>query len=182
MKLIMIRHGITLENLENVVQGHELGTLSEEGVRQAKEVAKSLSKYRIDLIYSSDLKRTKDTTKEIALYHRNIPINYVEELREIDAGEYVGMKMPEGKHLLDYEVKGGETLSQLQNRVGRFLSKMTKEHQGKTVLLVTHGITVRAIFNYLERKDPETIRNTKSLKNTEIVVIELDDAMNFKRV
>ena len=73
MKLIITRHGETIENAKRICQGHLGGNLSKKGKLQAKKLAERLKNEKLDVIYSSDLKRTKDTTKEIKKYHRNIP-------------------------------------------------------------------------------------------------------------
>jgi len=82
MKLILTRHGETIENQKGIMQGHLPGHLSKQGVEQAKKLALRLKHNEIDAIYSSDLKRAADTAKEIARYHKKIPINFVQELRE----------------------------------------------------------------------------------------------------
>ena len=73
MKLITVRHGKTKANEMGLSQGHlntEVANLNEEGITQAKKVAKRLKNEKIDIIYSSDLKRAKNTAKEIAKYTR----------------------------------------------------------------------------------------------------------------
>ena len=90
MKLIIARHGETIENQKEIIQGQRLGTLSENGIEQAKKLALRLKSEKIDYIYSSDLARAKDTTKEIIKFHQNVPIEYVKELRERNLGEFEG--------------------------------------------------------------------------------------------
>jgi broad specificity phosphatase PhoE len=92
MKLILTRHGETEENKLGIMQGHMPGKLSGLGIEQAKRLALRLKEERIDFIYSSDLARASDTAKAIAKYHPNTPIEFVEELRERDLGEFQGKK------------------------------------------------------------------------------------------
>ncbi|MBT3406222.1 histidine phosphatase family protein [Candidatus Woesearchaeota archaeon] len=93
MRLILTRHGQTEENVKRILQGHMPGKLTPLGIEQAKKLASRLKDENIDAIYSSDLARTADTTKEIAKFHPDVPVFYVAELREGDLGEYAGMSV-----------------------------------------------------------------------------------------
>ena len=73
MKLIFVRHGETIENQNHTIQGQTPGQLSEEGKEQARLVAERLKEVKIDKIFTSDLARAKDTAKEIAKFHQDIP-------------------------------------------------------------------------------------------------------------
>jgi len=93
MKLILTRHGVTEENINGILQSHMDGTLSKLGLEQAKKVSLRLKNEKIDYIYSSDLGRASKTAQKIAKYHKKTPIKFVKELREIDHGDYAGMKL-----------------------------------------------------------------------------------------
>src|SRR5690606_30559966 len=95
MKLIITRHGETEENVAGILQGHLPGKLSARGIEQAKKLALRLQNDKIDFIYSSDLDRAADTAKEIAQYHPNAKIEFVENLRERNLGEFQGRKRSE---------------------------------------------------------------------------------------
>ena len=56
MKLYIIRHGETEENQAGIMQGHLHGTLTKEGLAQAKEVGIKLKNHKFKHILSSDLK------------------------------------------------------------------------------------------------------------------------------
>lgn len=70
MKLIIVRHGETEENASEIIQGHSLGKLSKKGIEQSKKLALRLKGEKIDMIFSSDLERAKDTIKEVARFHK----------------------------------------------------------------------------------------------------------------
>ncbi|MEJ2267962.1 MAG: histidine phosphatase family protein [Nanoarchaeota archaeon] len=82
MKLIIVRHGETEENLKKIWQGHLQGKLTKKGIEQAKKLANRLKDEKLDVIFSSDLDRASDTAKEIAKFHSEVPIYLVEDLRE----------------------------------------------------------------------------------------------------
>ena len=90
MKLIITRHGETLENVHNICQGHIHGSLTHKGIEQAKKLGERLKNEHIDVIYSSDLRRSFDTTKEIAKFHPNTPLITTERLRERFMGKMQG--------------------------------------------------------------------------------------------
>ncbi len=86
MKLILTRHGLTIENTEGRVQGQLHGTLNEKGAEQAQKLGHRFKEEPFDIIYSSDLKRAADTAKEIHKHHPTVPIVFTEKLRERDLG------------------------------------------------------------------------------------------------
>jgi len=83
MKIILTRHGRTVENDAGILQGHLPGKLNEKGIIQAQKVAIRLQDEHIDYMYSSDLDRAADTTREILKYHPDVPVEFIQELREI---------------------------------------------------------------------------------------------------
>ncbi len=95
MKLIITRHGETIENKAGILQGHLPGQLSAEGIGQAKALGKRLQSEKIDVIYASDLQRVVDTTREITSYHPDTEVIFTKELRERDLGEFQGQNKHE---------------------------------------------------------------------------------------
>jgi probable phosphoglycerate mutase len=92
MKIILTRHGETIENRMGIAQGHLPGKLTEKGIGQAKKLALRLKDEKFDAIYSSDLARAADTAKEIIKFHPNVNAHFVKELRERNIGEFEGTK------------------------------------------------------------------------------------------
>ncbi len=99
MKLILVRHGQSIWNLENKFTGWTDVGLSEQGVREAKEAGELLKKngYTFDLAYTSVLKRANDTLYYILdeLGERNIPIKYSWRLNERHYGALQGLNKDE---------------------------------------------------------------------------------------
>ncbi|MGL5515099.1 MAG: histidine phosphatase family protein, partial [Sporomusa sp.] len=89
-KLIIVRHGQTLWNLEKKYQGHSDIALSDEGLVQAAAVAERLAAEKIDTVYASDLSRAFKTAEGIAAKHE-LTVNIVPELREIKFGDWEGL-------------------------------------------------------------------------------------------
>lgn len=157
--LILMRHGETVSNIAQIYQGQGDGELSKKGGIQARAAAKYYSKFKIDSIFCSDLKRAYETAKIIGKFHK-AKIVGLSDMRERFYGEWEGLKFNaiEKKFrrlyktwLVDPEkakIPGAETLRQLQNRGIRAIKKIVKNNFGKTVLVVGHGGVNRAILFY----------------------------------
>jgi len=150
MKLIITRHGETVENEHNIMQGHGPGHLSAIGKKQAESLAERLEDQPIDAIYSSDLKRAHDTALIIAKYHQETPIILSEDLREVDLGPFTGKT----NDLIDFDNRPDsvESRESVRNRVRKVL-ELIKKKQYKTVLLVSHNGTVLSAVRLLRNMD-----------------------------
>lgn len=188
MKLILARHGETIENEQGIIQGHLPGTLSKKGIEQIKRVAERLRDESIDFIYSSDLARSADTAKEIAKYHPNTPIKFVRELRERNMGEFQGKKKSDiewykkRKHYseLGIKPKGGESLEELHGRAKRFLYDALRKHKNDTVLFVGHNGINKALMCAIANKPASEIPNMGNFGETSITIIEIDEDKKHK--
>lgn len=101
MKIILVRHGLTEENKQDVLLSQSGGNLSEEGLLQVQKLAEKLKNQKIDYIYSSDLSRTKDTITEVLKHHQNTPVIYEPLLREMNKGIFDGKKSSELKEVFN---------------------------------------------------------------------------------
>lgn len=186
MKIIITRHGETEENKTGIIQGHLPGKLSDEGISQAKKVSLRLKDEKIDYIFSSDLARASDTAKEIAKFHPNTPIQFVEDLRERHFGEFQGKNKTdlgwgENSHASFYEtIKGGETMKELYGRAEKFLHKIISKHYKDTVLLVGHNGINKALIAIITDKKYEDLKTIETQHNTSINIFEVDENRNHK--
>ena len=98
-KLILVRHGESIWNLENVFTGWTDVGLSEKGIKEAKEAGKLLKElgYTFDIAFTSVLKRANDTLYLILdeLDERDIPIKYSYRLNERHYGALQGLNKDE---------------------------------------------------------------------------------------
>ena len=87
IKLVLVRHGQSMWNLENRFTGWTDVELSEQGIKEAKEAGKVLKEkgFNFDVAYTSVLKRANDTLKYILeeLGEENIPVKKSWRLNEI---------------------------------------------------------------------------------------------------
>ncbi len=150
MKITLIRHGETEENRRGIIQGQRPGTLSRRGQEQVRELVKAMAAEKIDVIYSSDLKRCKDTAIPLHQSHPDVPFHYDQDLRELSFGRFEGLPVffvSWGRRigsLLNLRAPGGESWGSLCVRVHQFLNKTFKRYPKGHIVIVTHGGPIRA--------------------------------------
>lgn len=171
MKLILIRHGKTIENEQGILQGGRMqGHLSKLGLEQSKKLALKLKNEKIDYIYSSDLNRTIDTAKEIAEYHKEAPLKSIKDLRERDFGEFTGVKKsdlgyPQDKIIGDIlKISKGEKIEEVRTRVKKIFKKIQQDHKEDTILIVGHNSVNKIIISLILNKPLSEISPQNNLK------------------
>jgi broad specificity phosphatase PhoE len=155
MKLILIRHGETLWNKEERVQGRSDIELSAVGIEQARLLALSLKDQHICAIHASPLKRALKTAQIINEFHRQ-EIKTHSDLMEMDQGDFEGFSFKEliatQKDFLNkwisnpasVRMPNGESLAGLQERAWRALETII--NQKENALVVAHNFTIAAIL------------------------------------
>ena len=151
--LFLVRHGETVDNANNIMQGQTQGQLNDVGVRQAWQLRDELAERHFDAVVASDLKRAVDTT---------------DLLRERDWGSFTGRYIPDLKG--EVWPDDIESLDDLLARAGRFLDYVRTHYAGKTVLAVGHGIVNKAIQAVYYGKQ---MRDVERMANCEVRILEL---------
>ena len=95
--LYLVRHGETVDNANQIMQGQTQGELNENGIRQALEVSEAWKDRPIDVVIASDLKRSIDTARIIAEPH-GLEVVTTPLLRERDWGGFTGRFIPDLKN------------------------------------------------------------------------------------
>jgi len=156
-KVIFVRHGQTSWNQEKRYQGHSDISLNKMGVRQAELVGERLAKENIGVIYSSDLLRSYQTAEAIAQHH-GLPIITRAGFREINFGLWEGLtyqdimgNWPEiltGMYSQPGEISPpqGESFFTVKQRVSKELQRCIADHPKETVVIVSHGGTMRVLL------------------------------------
>jgi broad specificity phosphatase PhoE len=156
VRLFTIRHGETAFAREQRFAGGRDVLLTPRGRRQAEAVARALGDVFPGAVYASPLARTRESAEVIASPHR-LPVRVEPAFREMAFGEWEGLTRAEvAVRFPDaYEAwratpdrvlpPGGEPLPGVAARVDRALQAVLAEHQGQTVILVTHAIVARLI-------------------------------------
>jgi len=172
IQLIIIRHGETIENANNICQGQQHGQLSALGVQQAKNLALGLKDELIDVLYSSDLQRAMDTACEILKFHPELSLQTDPLLRERSLPLWEGKSFPENWKW-EYLPDGSETNEDMMCRASRFIQKLLETHDEKCVAVVTHGGLIRAFRTVIANKPASAYFLWEGSKNTSVSRIEL---------
>jgi probable phosphoglycerate mutase len=157
MRIYITRHGETKWNIEGRIQGHLDSKLTNSGEEGAKKLKVRLSDKEIDVIVSSPLERAHKTAR-IIKGNRDIDIDLNSKLKEINCGEFQGYrfdeiwkKNPDAKENLKkdpfkFVYPKGESLEIFYSRVAEGFYEILEKHEGKNILIVTHGGTIRSIL------------------------------------
>jgi len=181
---ILLRHGEALSNKENFLSSYpevKESPLTLRGVVQAEKAARMLKKEKIDLIFASDILRSKETA-EIVGKKLNVEVVFDERLREINFGILNGKQNEEyHKYLPTYFQKfensppQGESLNDARRRIFSFIEDLEKTYSNKRILIVGHEYPLWLFYSIAKGFDfKETVKLKESvvgdfLKNGEIL-------------
>jgi broad specificity phosphatase PhoE len=180
MKLYLVRHGESIANSQRKHQGDSYDTdLTELGFEQAKKLANRLKEFNFDIIYTSHLKRAKQTADEINLFHnKEIIVN--KKLKERDNGDFSGKVWTEELwkgmigDKMNIKAPNGENRIDQYNRVKPIIDKILKLN--KDILIVSHGGTIKSILASLfPEKNLEEIHKLYKTGNTCLYKIEVQN-------
>jgi broad specificity phosphatase PhoE len=149
---VIARHGESTLNLENRINGDPSipVQLTEKGREEARLLGQQIAHVPFDLCVHTPFSRTRETA-EVALAGRDVPVEVVPELGDIDIGEL------EGKTVEDYRAwkrahtrrdpfPGGESLDDAARRYADAYERLLGRPES-TILIVTHEIPLRYAIN-----------------------------------
>lgn len=190
-RLILIRHATTISNEKKVLSGRIEAKISEKGLLEIDILNKKLDELflkkgiSIDKIYISNSKRTEDTIKEFACKN-NIQIKKIEDLSEIDFGdfegkdfEYIKKEYPiEYKKLceegFEYKYPNGENAIEAYEKNKKAIDFIVDDIiENQTAIICAHGGSIRNILSYLINKTYKNHWNFK-ISNAKITIVEID--------
>ena len=183
-KLVLVRHGQSVWNLQNRFTGWVDVPLSEKGKEEAYRAGELLKDIRFDVAYTSALTRAQETLRIILeTVGLLIPIIKDTALNERHYGALQGLNKDRARqkwgadivHLwrrsYDIPPPEGESLKDTADRTIPFLERaiMGDIYDGRNVLVVAHGNSLRSIVMYLENLSPEEIVKVEIPTGTPIV-------------
>ena len=166
-RILLARHGETEWNRVGRWQGQADPPLNETGRQQARVLAVQLGGDGIAAVYSSDLRRARETAAIVA-ERLGLPVTEERALREIDVGSWSGLtrdevrdRYPEGfaRWLAGEIGHDGETREQLADRVVAAVERIANAHSDEHVLVVTHGGAIRALRRHAAGDPGESLEN-----------------------
>lgn len=185
VKLILVRHALTVDNQKSRLSGHIDSSISEEGREQIDKITNYLKDFDIDKIYTATSSRTKDTVKKLSEL-KFIEIIEKESLKEISFGDFEGLTFDEIKDKYpkefqdmiekgyEYKYPNGESLIDSYNRVCIELDNIISNNDNRTILICSHGGTIRNIITYLISNSYKYHWNFK-IDNGSVTILEVQD-------
>lgn len=191
-KLLVVRHTESEWNATGQWTGITDVHLSEKGFHDAALLGQALKQLdvKVDTAFCSQQIRTLETLEGIldASQQFDVPFERTSALNERDYGDYTGknkwqMRDELGEEIFDkvrrswdYPIPNGETLRMVYDRVIPFYESkiLPLIKQGKNVMLVAHGNTIRALMKYLEQIDDNNVESLEMLFGA-IVVYDIGE-------
>jgi broad specificity phosphatase PhoE len=168
--IILIRHGETDWNIEGRYQGQADPPLNSRGILQAQQLAEEVKNSAIEILYTSPLRRAKQTA-QILSEALGIPEINEPRLMEIHQGDWQTRLRSEIESLYPEVFKnwetnpwqttppGGENLSEVQTRVSAAINDIILKHNQQKIGLVTHRIPIALIKVQYQAMDPDLVRS-----------------------
>lgn len=153
MELYVVRHGQTIVNVKGLINARNIIGINRKGKEEAHMAAEQIKNIKLDLIFCSPLRRTKQTCNIIN--KKKIKVLYDKRILERNSRSMQFKKVEK----LDFEewynidkikvYKNSEGFKSILVRVKNFLEDLKGEYPNKSILIVTHGDVCKAIYAYL---------------------------------
>jgi len=155
----IFRHGDSLRQTKNVAMCWPekiFCPLTKEGEKEVETSAKKLKNKKIDIIFSSDLLRTKQTA-EILSKETGARIIFDKRLREYNVGIFNGKNprlvwdyLNKKGNIVSAKPPRGESLLGIGKRMSSFLKDLNKKYQNKNILIVSHELPLTILEGILK--------------------------------
>lgn len=168
----ILRHGEAKSNKEKLVSSWPekiYNPLTEKGRRQVEKMTDNLGRQKIELIFSSDLLRTKQTA-EIISRTLGARTEFDKRLREISMGIYNGNQEQSWNDFFKTNLRRfttrppkGENYRDVKKRVAKFIREIDKKYNNKKILIISHGCVLfslqAAVKNLTEKEEMRRRKN-----------------------
>lgn len=191
--LILVRHGMSLYNQQDLWTGWDDPSLSVDGQKQAVDAAAEIKNIHLDKGYTSVLKRAIETLEIIkqTLNRNDLPVIKDAALNERNYGIYTGRNKWEIKKELgddeflklrrgwNYPIPQGESLKQVYERVIPYYQTtiLADLKYGKNIIISSSGNALRALVKYIEKISDEDIVGFE-IETGEVLTYQIDQNGN----
>ena len=186
MKLFFIRHGQTDWNLQGKIQGSYDSELNDTGIKQAVELSEVLLKlnYKFSRIYTSPQKRALKTAKILSEYS-NIEYIPIDDLKEINMGEWEGLSWKEVEENYPTEYKkwllnrqytrtpNGESYDDMLKRVLIAINQIIDENSDN-VVVISHSAIIMGLQCYVTNTP---FNDMLKFKTKNATITEIDSSL-----
>jgi broad specificity phosphatase PhoE len=186
LRLVLVRHGETTANAEGILDTRLPGhPLSEEGHRQAAELARRLAGEPVVAVYASRALRAQQTARPVAARH-GLAAQVLGGVHEAFIGDLEGCRAPDAHRTLhelyrtwhygDLEAArpGGESGKQVLSRYLPDVAAIRAAHRDGTAVLVSHGAATRLAVVALAANVDGSFAAPRLLSNAATVLLQAD--------
>jgi probable phosphoglycerate mutase len=149
----LLRHGQTEHTPERRYSGRNDLPLSRTGRAEAEAAAARVRELGVEVVVASPLRRTRETAEVVAAT-LGLPVEYDDDLVELDFGALEGLSADEARARHPLAVRrfaadvraaapGGESVADVAARVARARERLLRRHAGRTVLVVSHVTPIK---------------------------------------
>lgn len=190
-RIFLVRHGATVLTAEDRFAGATNVALSDEGRSQAGHLAQRLKGLPMAAVYASPLDRTMETARILATSH-SLEVNPRDGLREISHGHWeqltraeVELQFPEEAASWDedpytFAPTGGESGLAVTARALPAFMDIVKQHEGESVIIVSHKATIRLLLSSLLGFDPRRYRDNLDQNPAALNVVDFKDPVRAR--
>ncbi len=183
--LYITRHGETEWNIQSRFQGWKNSPLTELGIKQAESLRKRMSTIPLNKIYASPTERAAKTA-EIIRGDRDIEIIQDIDLREMGFGNWEGLTYDEIKAINEAELHNliynpskyvsdmGEDYKTFTERIIGAVDRIILKHPNESVLIVTHGISLKVMLSYFNHLDLDEIDKLPIVGQASLTQVSID--------
>ena len=187
-RLILVRHAEAEGNVKRIFHGWTDSDITEKGQIQAKLAANKLKNIKIDVLYSSSLRRTLKTAEYIS-EAKGLPIIRTDKLKEINGGDWedvswemLSKKWPEAYELWEnkphvHQMPNGESMEEFHSRLIDEINYIINNNKGKNICIVTHGTAIRVLTCYFHHCSLEKLNSFKWVDNTSVSIVDYEDGV-----
>lgn len=190
-RIYLIRHGATILTAEDRFAGATNVPLSDEGRAQAGRLAQRLKGLPVAAVYASPLDRTMETARILAAAH-SLEVNPRDGLREISHGHWEQLTRAEVEKQFPTEAAawdedpftfapaGGESGLAVTARALPALMEIVRQHEGESVIVVSHKATIRLLLSSMLGFDPRRYRDNLDQNPAALNVVDFKDPVRAR--
>lgn len=184
-RIFIVRHAEAEGNIFRRAHGWYNAPLTENGLKQVENLQKRLAGEHIDVIYSSDLRRTMQTAGAPS---SACGLEIIPEpgLRELAMGDWENLSWGDCHHIdpvltdkfadnPDWRAPNSESVREMYERTGEALHRILARHEGQTVCLVSHSVAIRALMARMIYGGLESFGGVKMVGNASLSLIEYEN-------
>lgn len=174
----IIRHGDSLRQKKKICvcwPEKIFCPLTAQGKKEVKNSAKKLKEEKIDLIFSSDLLRAKQTA-EILSKETGAEVIFDKRLREFDVGIFNNKKpdltwqyLAKKGNSTEVKLPQGESLSEIKKRMYDFLQETDGKYKNKKIVIASHELPITILEETLNGLPLEKILRLRQIKREKLI-------------